>query len=361
MKKLIIFLLLVLLILSPRIYWSVKNEKIVDVVVIDKTVPKKDYREHKGLFNVMESMKVVRPDGELYDLGQDYYGYNPYDQVATEPFRARPVDMIYVADTYGVFSDDLLDEPDGKRSELLYGGMELLEWNELMASKEQHTTLIAEFNSFASPTSEEVSQIMQKNLGIHWTGWIGRYFPDLSNEEIPQWLIGNYKKQTENEWLFAGPGMAFVHANGEVVVLDGQENKSAVQFELTESGEKKFPRVYSSAYQYWFDVVKPVDDTEVLATYQFDLSEKGSSVLQEAGIPENFPAVLYQENQQTYYFAGDYADFDKKPIIRWQGIHTVYKYFAKDVSSFYWQTYFPMMETILDEAHERKQGGKNGS
>lgn len=356
MKKIVIAIVLILLVLSPRIYWALKEEKVLDIAVIDKSVAKKDYREHNGLFHILKGKKIVRPDGELYDLGLDYYGFDPYDQVAMDPFRARPLDMIYVADTYGVFSDDLKDKPDGSRSELLYGGMELLEWNELMASKDEDTILIAEFNSFASPTSEEMSTIMQNNLGITWTGWIGRYFPDLSNEEIPQWLIEGYKKQMNSEWLFAGAGLAFVHTSGKVVVLDGQENKSAAHFELTKAGKEKFPKVYSSDYIYWFDVVEPFEQTNVLATYEFDLTEKGRSVLQEAGIPETFPAVLHQKQTNTYYFAGDYADFDKKPIVKWQGIHNVYKYFAKDVSAFYWLTYYPMMEEILNETYDRKKG-----
>ncbi|WP_143565200.1 MULTISPECIES: hypothetical protein [unclassified Sporosarcina] len=360
MKKITIVILLILLVLSPRIYWTLKEEKIMDIAVIDKSVAKKDYREHNGLFHILNGKKIIRPDGELYDLGLDYYGFDPYDQVAMEPFIARPLDMIYVADTYGVFSDDLKNKPDGSRSELLYGGMELLEWNELMASKDENTTLIAEFNSFASPTSGEMSMIMQKNLGITWTGWIGRYFTDLANEEIPQWLVEGYREQMNSEWLFAGAGLAFVHTSGKVIVLDGQENKSAAHFELTKDGKEKFPKVNSSDYLYWFDVVEPFEQTNILATYEFDLTEKGRSVLLEAGIPETFPAVLHQRQENTYYFAGDYADFDKNPIVKWQGIHNVYKYFAKDVSAFYWLTYFPMMEEILDETYDRKNGEEIG-
>ncbi|MDV6378302.1 hypothetical protein ORD22_08585 [Sporosarcina sp. GW1-11] len=356
MKKLIVILILILLVLSPRIYWSVKDEKVLDIAVIDKTVAKKDYREHKGFFHILDSKKIVRPDGEFYDLGYNYYGFDPYDQVEMEPYRARKVDLIYVADTYGVFSDDLKKIPDGERSELIYGGMGLLEWNELMASRDQNTTLIAEFNSFASPTSDEISSIMQKNLGVNWSGWIGRHFPDLSNDEIPHWLIEGYQQQTGEDWLFVGPGLAFVHTTGQVAVLDGKESKRPPRFQLTSVGEEKFPKVKSSSYTYWFDVIEPVGNTEVLATYAFDLTEKSRSVLQELGIPEKFPAVLYQENKQTYYFAGDYADFDMQPLTKWEGVHNFYKYFAKDVSSFYWLTYFPMMEVIIDEAVERKYG-----
>ncbi|PIC79018.1 hypothetical protein CSV75_13675 [Sporosarcina sp. P18a] len=358
MKKIAIAILLILLVLSPRIYWAFKEEKILDIAVIDKSVAKEDYREHNGLFHVLEGKKIVRPDKEPYDKSLDYYGFDPYDQVAMEPFHERPLDMIYVADTYGVFSDDLKAKPDGSRSKLLYGGMELMEWNELMASKGEDTTLIAEFNSFASPTSEEISTIMQKELGITWTGWIGRYFTDLSNAEVPQWLIEGYKEEKNSEWLFAGSGLAFVHISGKVIVLDGQENKSAAHFKLTKDGKEKFPKVYSSNYMYWFDVVEPFEQTKILATYEFNLTEKGRSVLQEADIPQVFPAVLHQEQANTYYFAGDYADFDKNPIVKWQGVHTVYKYFAKDVSAFYWLTYYPMMEEILDETYKRKNSQK---
>ncbi|AXI00135.1 hypothetical protein DV702_10645 [Sporosarcina sp. PTS2304] len=356
MKKIIVALILLLLILSPRIYWQIKEERVLDIVVIDKSVAKKDYREHKGFFHILDSKKIIRADGEFYDLGRDYYGFDPYDQVAMTPFRARLADLIYVADTYGVFSDDLKKSPEGERSELIYGGMELLEWNELMASRDENTTLIAEFNSFASPTSDEVSGIMQKSLGVNWSGWVGRHFTDLSSDEVPQWLIDSYQQQTGDDWILAGAGLAFVHTSGQVVVLDGQQTKSAARFKLTTMGEKKFPKVNASSYIYWFDVVEPVGETKVYATYEFDLTEKGRSVLHDAGIPEKFPAVLHQESKNTYYFAGDYADFDMQPLVKWQGVHNFYKYFAKDVSAFYWLTYFPMMEAILEETVERKDG-----
>ncbi len=355
-KKLLIVGLLLLLVLSPRIYWSLKEAKPLDIAIIDKTVPQKDYREHNGLFQVLKSQKIVRPDGEMYDVGRDYYGYDPYEQVATKPFTNRSVDMIYVTDTYGVFSDDLEKKPDGEQSELIYGSMDLLEWNELMASKSQNTTLIAEFNSFASPTSEEVSKIMQHNLGLKWDGWIGRYFPDLASEEVPAWLIRNFSDQSSKKWSYKGDGIAYVHTSGEIVLLTGKDSKGPIHFALTEKGVKKFPSVSSSPYLYWFDVVEPTEGTEVLASYELNLSKAGYSKLEAANIPFEFPAVLYKESDLTYYFAGDYADFNKKPIVTFQGIHHIYKYLAKDVSSFYWLTYFPMMETILKETYERKSG-----
>lgn len=356
-KRIIVFLLLLLLlILSPRVYWSLKEPISLEIAVIDYTVPTKDYREHNGLFQVLTSKKIVREDGELYDVGKDYYGFDPYDKVQTEPFENHQVDMIYITDTYGVYSDDLEEKPDGERSELLFGGMDLLDWNGLMQSKDDQTTLIAEFNSFASPTSEEVSKIMQQTLGLTWSGWIGRYFPDLANDEIPQWLIDNYEQQAQQEWSFEGPGMAYVHTTDQVIILNEDEIKGSVNFTLTEQGKHKFSSVHSSEYMYWFDIVEPLGGTEVLASYKVELEDIGADKLRAAGIPTQFPAVLFRENDLTYYFAGDYADFDKQPIVTWESIHHVYKFFAKDVSSFYWLSYFPMMEDILNEAINRKRG-----
>lgn len=355
MKRLIILLVSIILIFSPKIYWLFKDSKHLTVHVIDKTVPKKDYREHNGLFQVLEHEKVVKPTGELYDIGKDYYGFDPYDKVPGPTYEADSVpDLIYVTDTYGVFSDDLEEEPTGKRSELIDGGITLLEWNAIMASKTENTTLIAEFNSFASPTEETVSKIMQKNLGVKWNGWIGRYFPDFDNEEVPQWLIEEYEQQYDQKWQFDGEGLAFVHNEGKIIVLDDEASNGTILATPTQEGKKKFPSIKRAPYMYWFDIVEMEQGSQELAHYSFNLNDKGNAQLKEAGIPREFPAIVHNPEKKTYYFAGDYADFEKRAFTKWQGLPQIYPYFATDISEFYWKLYFPLLSDILKQINDEK-------
>ena len=294
MKRLLIALVIVALIFSPRIFWSMKDSKQLTIEIIDKTVPKKDYREHNGLFQVLDYEKVVDSSGELYDIGKDYFGFDPYDKVSGEQYHSDSVpDLIYVTDTYGVYSDDLEENPSGKRSELLDGGITLLEWNAVMASKTEQTTLIAEFNSFASPTEASVSTIMQKNLGVHWDGWIGRYFSDFENEEVPDWLIEEYEEQYGEKWNFKNDGLAFVHNEGKIVVLDDTASKGLVQATPTKEGKKEFPSLRSAPYLYWFDIIEVNEGSNELARYSFDLTDKGESLC--------YKMLVFQQNSQQSF------------------------------------------------------------
>ncbi len=62
--------------------------------------------------------------------------------------------------------------------------------------------MIAEFNTFGSPTSKQARKEMSDMLGVDWTGWIGRYYLDLSQgSEIPNWAV----KTTLSNMMHLGP------------------------------------------------------------------------------------------------------------------------------------------------------------
>ena len=356
MKKLIIGVLIIFILLLPLILWIIKPSTVLTIAVIDKTVPLQDYREHNGLFWILEHYKIIKPDGELYDIGRDYFGYDPYDQKANESFHAdRPLDLIYIADTYGVYNDDLKELPEGERSKKLYGGMNLLEWNKIIESKLATTTLIAEFNSFASPTDETTRSVMEKNLGIKWSGWTGRYFDDLNNDDIPPWLIRNFEQQYEKKWMFDGAGLAFVHTSDKVIIVESNGTKENVTFQMTEQGLERFVEVQSSPYMYWFDIVAPIEGSSILGEYELHISNEQKKILEDNGIPLNFPAIIHNQNNKTYYFAGDYADYKEKTFAKLLGIDRFLKVFANGDSDFYWSTYVPLMNKVLEQIIVEKE------
>ncbi|WP_332646489.1 hypothetical protein [Lysinibacillus sp. 54212] len=355
MKKILFLLILLIVVFSPRIYWQLKPATTLDISVVDKTVPLDDYREHNGLFWLLTNEKITRLDGELYDIGRDYVGYDPYDNKAMEPYNIdRFVDLIYIADTYGVYADDLEEVVEGDRSKKIYGGMDLLEWNAVMASKGPDTMLIAEYNSFATPTDGTTREIMEQNLGVDWSGWSGRYFEDLNSEEIPSWLIDNYETQYNKEWAFEGAGLAFVHLNDKVVVFDEKSMNKNVMFSLTEEGKEKFQKAKPSDYAYWFDIITPLSGTTVYAKYDLDLTEDALKELRDANIPTSFPAIVRHEMNNTYYFAGDYADYSKDNLKKWQRSDAFMNIFSNDATNFFWVSYIPIMRVILEDIKQEK-------
>ena len=350
MKKYVMAGILLLSFFSPTIYWHLKPETTIDVTVIDKTVPSTDYREHLGLFWVLTNYKATKPSGADYAIDEDYFGYDPKQG---EPMNAynisRKVDLIYIADTYGVYSDDINEGTGGSRSQKIYGGMEEKEWQAILRSKGANTTLIGEYNSFATPTEEKPRLLMEETLGVEWSGWSGRYFDELSSPEIPSWLIDRYEAQYQQKWSFNGDGLVLVHYTDQVIILGEKALEGKVLFAWTNAGKKKFPKAASSEYPYWFDILTAKDDALVYAKYDLHLSTEGKEVLKQAGIPASFPAVIHQPENKTYYFAGDYADYGKDNLMKWERSDFFMTIFSNDSSSFFWRTYVPLMRVILDE------------
>ena len=94
----------------------------------------------------------------------------------------------------------------------------------------------------------------------------------------------------------------------------------------------------------------------VLANYEWDLTEEGKEMLEEKQIPIQFAAVVASENDQSnsYYFAGDYNDISEVPhFYQYKGLPIIYKNFQMfSDHAFYWSTYIPMVQGILENFSE---------
>lgn len=344
---------MILLAILPFLIWQVKEPMERVIQVVDKTVPKDDYREHLGLFWVLDHEKVQDETGSYYQKDEDYYGYDPRGETGDAGLEIPDdVDLIYVTDTYGIYTEDLLEKPTGERSKLIYGGLTIFDWNKIIEAKKENVTLILEFNSIASPTDETTRNIVEKEMGFEWSGWIGRYFKDLSSEEIPPWLIRNYEEQYEEEWHFSGEGLAFVHESDRVMVLSKNDINGRVDFEWTELGQNRYSEVKDSQYDYWFDIISPDEDMDIEAEYKIDFTDSGIDELKEQGIPTVFPAIIHQPEERKYYFAGDFADIAVDYNSKWSlpsVFYSIYSFFQPD-ETFFWENYVPMMEQIIRQA-----------
>ncbi|WP_368505009.1 hypothetical protein AB3N04_05005 [Alkalihalophilus sp. As8PL] len=366
MKKLLILIgVIILLSLLPMIAWFLDEPEPIEVAIIDKTVPDETFREHLGitwLLNHYQKTSVPM------DLTSDYYGFVPNENEESHTIQALPssyegVDLIYLADTYGVYEEDLPwvqddEKRKGERSSFVYGGLEMEEWSTILNHvNNEPSTLIVEFNSFASPTNPEVRESMTNHLNIEWTGWTGRFFDELDssiNDEIPQWMLDQY----EEKWQYAGPGFVLVNDQTEelLVLVTGEHvSGDGVRLQFTEKGENAFGLTDSSEYMYWFDIVIEKDPEEVLAYYNWNLTSEGEVLLEEHGIPVQFAAMTQHEKNasRNYYFAGDFTDVRSVPsFYRYKGVSQIYKWFnQKDQSeqAFFWGTYVPVMKSILNE------------
>lgn len=113
MKRIYIGGVMVVLVLMiiPITWWYLEDEKQLNVAIIDKTVPNESYREHLGGVNWFLNHYKYRLNNEPYDVERDYYGTVPNDETKSVVEKNLPkdysdYDVIYLADTYGVYKDD---------------------------------------------------------------------------------------------------------------------------------------------------------------------------------------------------------------------------------------------------------------
>lgn len=361
----LIALCLLLLLALPVIIWHLEPDKLCRVAIIDKTVPNETCREHNGLVFLLNHLKYRNKSGVEYDLSKDYYGFFPNEKEKSYDLKPLPpnyddYDVIYLADTYGVYVEDLPwieKEREGSRSDLIYGALEDEEWRNIIDSleKEDKGLLIVEYNAFASPTEKDVRESVTDYLGIDWSGWVGRYFCELDYEkniEIPQWIVDEFGES----WNYSGPGFLLVNdLDYRICVLEGTKHvlDQGIGISFSEEGKDFFGLDKSPEYSYWFDIITPKQGSTVLAGYDWTLTKEGKKLLEENGIPDDFVAVVKTEHgaSTSYYFAGDYNDMGKLPrFYKFKGLQRFYS-FSEDHPdyTFYWSTYFPMMDTILEE------------
>lgn len=357
----------------PAMIWYIQKPEPLDVAIIDKTVPTESYREHHGLTWLLNNSRYTK-NGSAYQEDTDFFGFSPNEK--NKDYSIRPVpdslegsDLIYVADTYGVYEEDLSwNQSTGDAPSLVYGGMDMAEWqtvkNQVVSGD---SDLVVEFNSFSSPTDEAVRQDITEFLGVSWTGWSGRYFNELAeaSEEVPAWVISRYE-DGRGDWKFQGSGFVLVNDKEEnIVVLSEERNEvgpDGIRLQFSESGQERFGLKGSPAFQYWFDISEALNDDSVVAEYDWDLTDAGSKILQENGIPTAFPAIVQQQKSKadTYYFAGDFVDVSEVPrFYQYAGYSKVMSWLSlarpEAETSFYWQTYAPLMKTILGDSKNQPQ------
>lgn len=373
-----VFLLLLLVFLSsPLLLWWGRPDQPVRILVLDKTVPHADYREHDSLFWALNHLKT-RPPAAVrpWISKRDYVGYYPErigddGQAETKNLAEKDleaVDLLFITDTYGVYSADLedaeKDEYSTDYSLKIFGGLTDAEAMAIESFVERGGSLVAEFNTLASPTAGRPRERLEKILKIRWSGWIGRYFSDLANtREIPRWARKIYRNQENVDWAFQGPGWIFVEEAGRILVLEeGRDvDADALHLVLTTPDDPLLKNVSGGLpYYYWFDVLEAKEGAQVLAKYSFILAHQGKEKWKAFGLPDELPAmVCASRSPLKLYLAGDFSDnpFSRGPY--WvAGLPTWSRMVSSgrevnDQRPFFWKVFLPLTENILQQVSPR--------
>ncbi len=402
---LLLLLLIVLVGTSPYLLWVMQPQRELPGVIFDKTVPDHTYREHQGLTWALNYFKVKPPVGDAWRKNADYVGFYPADPAVfsvKQPGVGRLLSAadlkgqqwLYITDTYGVYAQDvenaaayekrqaLQDSPfqnveaanplqSPNYSAHIYGGMQPQEIDAMTQFSRQGGHVIAEFNTFASPTEASARKRLETFFGVRWTGWTGRFFQQLENpEEVPVWARENYQRQYGKAWVFSGKGWVVVHEDGRIGVLEASTEldaasrdvpPQALKIHLTQPQHPLLHKVYDAVpYTYWFDILEPLDGSQVLAEYVWRLMPSGRKTLQSLGLPERFPfMVLAAESPLRIYLAGDASDraqesqiYALKGRLTWERLGR-FKEPKENQDAFFWSFYLPWIQNVLDHVATR--------
>jgi hypothetical protein len=375
---------LLVILLAPLVMWLawlVTPKRKLVLAIIDKTVLTKKGQEHISLNWVLNAERFTKNNNKLYHEEDDYFGFFPekneqYKLKGLERFSEAQLEQLsidadgtYLTDTYGIYKNEWFHKGDAKeRSGIIYGGMSKEDLFLLQQLKAKHKLIITEFNCLGSPTLPVVRAGFENMFGMRWTGWIGRYFDSfdtLTNKELPHWLINNYKSRHKGAWPFKKSGIAFVHADERIVIVENQThlNSELPHIYATKEGREHYDIHPKVKYAFWFDVVLANPSVNrLLAHYEIDVNSKGRDEMTRNGIPVSFPAIIAHtgKDYHFYYFAGDFCDnpvpltasYFKK--IEW------FKWFMfnnsdpQERKSFFWELYRPLVTTILNDYYYRQ-------
>ncbi len=359
--------------LTSLLIWQLLPKEKMEVIILDKTVVDKDFREHHAIHWTLNHLKYVNGNGISFDHKKDFFGFFPEGENSYKIHDFQNIDdqktdeliagssLIYIADTYGVYKNDFTSVSTSELSAKIYGGMVQKDVDFLKKAYEAEKTIIAEFNTVASPTKKNIRNEFENLIGFRWTGWIARYFDELDtmiNKEVPEWIIEAYKEQHDNQWALLGSGLVFLHEYGRIEIFENGRHTGVkvpnIQSSLQSQQKYGIPKTVK--YPYWFDVILVSRDFEVISYYDIEPTAEGLEMLRDMGLPRYFPAAVVKANGKgkIYYFSGDFAD---NPIAnssyKYYGVAGLWRMFlqADDYShrgSFFWNYYFPLMENILE-------------
>ncbi|WP_321516500.1 hypothetical protein [Marinifilum fragile] len=378
--RVLVFLILIIPVIS-WLAWKLEKKRPINLLVIDKTTPEKNFSEHLSFFWVANQSKWVKPTGEEYDYSKDFLGFHPGENgqyvikdlkvfgKGSSAHLADSLDVVFFADTYGIYNSNWKDHPDyGKDTiSLFYGGLQAEEFNLLRELKRKGKTIIAEFNFFASPTSPIIRKQTEQLLGVNWSGWIGKYYHSLDtliNPEIPQWLPELYRKNYNSEYQFRKGGIVLVNNREQIIILEQDvhlnEGLPILKSFLSTQLEYNVPEeVY---YPFWFDINEANARNHVLANFEIDVNEKGKRLLDSLNVPNKFPAIIEHDKDYKFlYFACDFSDNNMGIYSSYfRGIENISSAFyspdqIKDRKMFFWNYYRPFMLTVMDSISAKQE------
>jgi hypothetical protein len=320
--RLLIILLVVIIAvpLTGRLFWLMKKRKSLDIVIINKSVQKSSENEVKSLNWTLNFEKFENKEGDLYNFQTDYFGYFPdaiSENTKIKTYRLEEIssiaennDALFFLDNSGT---DLVQTEKKAIKKIAYGGFNQNDYFLLKEMIGRQKLVIAEYNFISPPTEDLVHYNVEQLLDIYSLGWSGKFFNDLSKENISG-LISNawfehFKQNYSTEWAFRGPGIVLLNSSqNRIIVLPAKKFMNTEFPDVVTvpeiALEYNIPQKVS--FTGWFDIAFQ-GENKVISRFNLNLNQEGNDILRLNGIEPEFPAVIESANKKFYYMAGDYS------------------------------------------------------
>jgi hypothetical protein len=360
-----IIAVLILIPVAGRLIWYVKKSRPMEIMIMNKTVPKANRNEVKSLNWVLNNKKFRKADGDNYDYFRDYYGYHPDapgESWLIRSFRLENLPALMEQYDAFIFLDNAGVPADlpGNTLKADYGGLNQNDYLLLRELVNTNKLVIAEFNFFDEPTEDLVRFNTEQMIDVYSIGWKGKYFNNLNTKKIDadidtKWL-DRYKEYYGKNWDFEGPGMIFLNEKQNRIVVLPQEQYmtgKTPHVTTTEEYSKLYNIPVSAAFSGWFEVVYG-GANEPICNFNLELNEAGIEMLRTAGLESKFPAVIKSVDKPLFYLAGDFSKesasmlFSRISILS-NLVSAINKGRIEKPSLFFHTWYAPFMSAVLTD------------
>ncbi len=382
LKPMTVTLLVIVLFTSPiwisHLVWRLRPILSLNLLVVNYTVPDDTFRNHKGLFWLLNHRRILGPhQSGIWRTEKDYVGFDPSNTGSAVRLSQINIDQykwLYIINAYGVYSQDLEKEKmfDSFQADIhgmLFGGLSIDDAIEVSSFVERGGSIILEFNSLTGSTEHSARKIIEPIANVKWSGWSGRFMEQLSEAvDFFPWFKEVYKINYPKASLPSGPGMIFVNENQRMLVLKGQPFEQSAPFlTLTPSGNRWFKGpVGFPPYYDWFSIVEPQKGAEVLAEIVMPYPADWSEQLKNAGLPLTVPLLTrttINKSNRIFLAANICVADDFPPRHELAGLEKLSAVLHRrkdrlDPGPTYWQFFVPVMGKILSNAAQKSKGAE---
>ena len=354
----------------------------IELCVLDKTVPFRNWFEHRSLYWLLLHLNVVKADGTNYAVRARLHRGVP----ARRPGRpagahARPYDRRRREGAPRLPGGHVRRLPRRPEEQGAHGGRARAQPEALRRADARKKPArprarsipgrrsSSEFDTLGSPTGRRRSDDAR-----------GRARGPLDpldrallrsarrrTSEVPQWMRNDYEREWKQPWRFEGPGYVLVqddvHCEVLRVGLEADAIGLTIERERPDRSASRSCAPTASRTRTGSTSSRTDPRRSVWRRFTWHLKDAGRERLKARGLKERFPAVTRRTPPRggaAWYFAGDFADnpMDPRPVpflgyLAFRHVVEGLK-LAPSETAFYWRFYVPMMETILSDAESSR-------